>query len=167
MTFEEAQPISTDCRKKTNTSKTNGSQATSGQRPAASSEARIEPSSDKPALSSRRGSCASPKARLPSGPDETLTLVIAEATALAQEAQSELDARAAKREADFLEMVRQQAVVLGVTPARGFAAAIAGKPAPRSTTGGIDLRSVVRPKYRDPLRPDEDMERPRQRAALD
>jgi DNA-binding protein H-NS len=87
-----------------------------------------------------------------SASDEALTLIIAEATALTQEAQGELDARAAKREAEFLEMVRQQALVLGVTPAR-LAAAIAGKPVPRTRANGIDLRSVVRPKYRDPSDP--------------
>jgi DNA-binding protein H-NS len=59
--------------------------------------------------------------------------------------------RKAKREAQFFELVREQAAVLGVTPTR-LAAAISAKATAQGTSNGgaLDGRSIVRPKYRHP-----------------
>jgi DNA-binding protein H-NS len=86
-------------------------------------------------------------------PDEVLAL-------LADEAPREQQRRHAKREADFFELVREQARVLGITPAR-IAARLAGRiPRPpaqrpaaaRPEAGGTDDdgRRHVRAKYRNP-----------------
>ena len=66
--------------------------------------------------------------------------------ALAAAVPREIAARKAKREADFFALVREQAIALGLTPAR-LAAALAAKSAPRPRADG---RSVVKPKFRNP-----------------
>jgi DNA-binding protein H-NS len=69
---------------------------------------------------------------------------------LAAEAPREIDRRQAKKEQDLLAFIKEQAAVLGLTPAR-LAAALAGKTAARPrTNGGTDGRSTVKPKYRNP-----------------
>jgi DNA-binding protein H-NS len=71
----------------------------------------------------------------------------AELTALIAGAQQELEARHARREAEFLTMVREQAAVLNIPPAR-LAVALGRKSAARPhTSGATDGRSVVKPKY--------------------
>lgn len=69
--------------------------------------------------------------------------------ALAVEAGREQERRKARKEAEFFEFVRENALALGVTPAR-LAATIAGKAAGRKRpSGGTDGRSRVKAKYRD------------------
>jgi len=69
---------------------------------------------------------------------------------LAVEAGREQEHRKAKREADFFDFVREQALALGVTPAR-LAATLAGKTAARKRpNGGADGRSTVKPKFWNP-----------------
>jgi DNA-binding protein H-NS len=73
-------------------------------------------------------------------PDEVLA-------ALAVEALAEQERRKQKREADFLQTVREQASVLGIAPAR-LAAVLGVKPAARARgEAKPDGRSVVRRKF--------------------
>jgi len=68
-------------------------------------------------------------------------------SALLPAIEQEMAKRHAKKEADLLAHIREQAAVLGITPAR-LAAALANKAAPRPrANGGTDGRSIVKPKY--------------------
>lgn len=69
---------------------------------------------------------------------------------LALSVPQEIAQRKAKAEAQFFELVREQAAVLGVTPTR-LAAAISAKANAQANTGaGVDGRSIVRAKYMHP-----------------
>ena len=80
---------------------------------------------------------------LQSLPDDVLAL-------LATEAPKEVERRKNKRESEFLETVRAQAQLLGVSPERLKAALFAKAGARRTTPANGDGRSSVKPKYRDP-----------------
>ena len=85
----------------------------------------------------------------PALPCDLATLADDVLAALAVEASREQERRKAKKEAEFFEFVRENALALGVTPAR-LAATIAGKSAGRRrSNGGTDGRSRVKAKYRD------------------
>jgi DNA-binding protein H-NS len=71
--------------------------------------------------------------------------------ALAAEAQTELARRKAKREADFLAAIRDQAQILGIAPARLAAAlGIKSAAARAQASDSRDGRSVVKPKFWNP-----------------
>jgi|HubBroStandDraft_1064217.scaffolds.fasta_scaffold591706_1 DNA-binding protein H-NS len=77
--------------------------------------------------------------------DEVLAL-------LADDVPREIGERKARREAEFVARVREQAELLGLTPPR-LAAALAGKSTPKPRANGTDGRSTVAPKYRNPADP--------------
>jgi DNA-binding protein H-NS len=69
---------------------------------------------------------------------------------LTVEAPRELERRKAKREAELFAFIREQATVLGLTPAR-LRAALTGKAVARTRTNAeADGRSIVAPLYRNP-----------------
>jgi DNA-binding protein H-NS len=75
-------------------------------------------------------------------PDDVLRALIAAS-------QQELERRAAQRQAEFFELVRERALELGVTPAR-LAAALAGKADTHQRATGDDGRRHVKMKYWNP-----------------
>src|ERR1700683_4088948 len=82
----------------------------------------------------------------PTLPVDLVSLSDDELALLTVEAPRELERRKARRDAELLAFIREQATVLGIPPAR-LRAALGGKAAARSRPTGTDGRRVVKSKF--------------------
>jgi DNA-binding protein H-NS len=80
--------------------------------------------------------------------EEGLSARLAEAQALVAEVEREIEQRRAKKAAEFLASIREQARALGLDPL-AIAAALGKKAGTRTRSSG-DARATVAPKYRNP-----------------